>query len=152
MSAAESIVKPICNAVLAVLGTFTNTLSLCYFVNNRERRDLDFLLMLLNGFDLVVCVSAFFTGTFYQINLREFDYKNYPLYVAMNTSTDFFTAAIQCTGFATCILTSTRLILFWRPFYKLNKFAIKMAVGVYVAIMVISTAIFSILGYRKIYE
>ena len=142
-----AIIKAICSALVAILGTFTNTLSLSYFISNPEKRDLDFLLMLLNGFDLVVCISAFLVGAFYQIDLNIFNYENLPLRYAMNISIDLFTAAIQCTGFATCILSSTRLILFWNPFLQINKLAIKIAVGIYVAFMIIITITINILGY-----
>ena len=148
----EAIVKPACSALIAILGTLTNTLSLAYFLNNREKRDMDFLLMLLNWFDLIVCISAFLVGLFFQLNVKLFNYKNKPLHYAMNASNDFFTAAIQCTGFATCVLSVTRLILFWKPFSTLNRLAIKLAAVFYVLFMVVSTLVFDVFHYAKLHK
>ena len=152
MSVTEAIVKPACSALIAILGTVTNTLSLAYFLNNREKRDMDFLLMLLNWFDLIVCISAFLVGLFYQINTNLFNDKSKPLNYAMNVSNDFFTAAIQCTGFATCVLCATRLILFWKPFSTLNRLAIKLAAVFYVLFMFASTLVFDIFHYAELHD
>lgn len=152
MSATEAIIKPTCSALIAILGTVTNSLSLSYFLDNREKRDMDFLLMLLNWFDLVVCVSAFLVGLFYQLNVHLFNDDNKPLNYAMNISIDFFTAAIQCTGFATCVLSTTRLILFWKPFSTLNRVAIKLAAVFYILLMIVSTLVMDVFHYADLHD
>lgn len=43
---------------VSALGCLTNAISLSYFVNSPEKREFDVLLMMLNIFDLVVCLAS----------------------------------------------------------------------------------------------
>ena len=148
MSDVSSILRPAVSCTIAAAGTLTNTLSLSYFLRNRrDKQDLDMLLLLHNVFDLIVCVAASAVNILYQLTVR-FDEMG-ALEFVRDVSVDFFTAAIQCAGFTTLMLSVTRLLVLWKPFRKLRVWAVRLVMGAYVLFMVVSSACLHVYYYRN---
>ena len=137
MTMFETILRPTVSCSVAVTGIICNSLSLSYFLKSRsDKLDLDMLLLMLNIFDLVICVAASAVNIFWPLFLR---FGSEALRLLMNVSVDIFTASIQCAGFTTLILSATRCIVLCNPFKKLRIIPIKIAIFIYVLYVIVST-------------
>ena len=104
---------PIC-ALIALLGTLFNTLSLVYFIKYESEQLGSKLLMLLNVFDLCVCTSSALI-VFMEI-LRSSTSSDHTLDVVMAV----YVVASESTSFSTCLLSVVRCWCLCFPFNKVN--------------------------------
>ena len=132
---AVQIVRTATSGLIGVVGTLTNILSLNYFLRHDSRSMGSRLLILLNTFDLFVCISA--TGVVVFYNVANASGGNTQL--ALDKTTDIFKLlfriSTQCTGFTTCLLSITRTISFIKPFYRVNQLAIAAASVVHATVI-----------------
>ena len=148
MTMFETVLRPTVSCSIAITGTICNSISLSYFLKSRsDKLNLDMLLLMLNIFDLVVCVAASAVNIFYQLNLK---FEREALLVLQDVSVDIFTASIQCAGFTTLVLSVTRCIVFCNPFEKLRIIPIRIAIFIYVLYMLVSTVTLHL--YFNLYE
>ena len=122
--------KSVSSGVIGIFGTFSNILSLSYFLRDDSPGGVGTkLLMLLNIFDLLVCVSS--TSVVLLDNVEASPH----IITATNISRLLFRITTQCTGFTTCLLSITRTISFHCPFYQLNQVAVGVAAAVHTTLI-----------------
>ena len=97
---------------ISVLGTLSNVTSLSYFLTHRSRKLGERLLVLLNVLDLLVCLSA----TFY-LAFANYWRVNQTIKALVQIS---YLLLLECTGFATSLLTTVRSVVTYHPFYEPN--------------------------------
>eukprot|EP00116_Pleurobrachia_bachei_P006490 sb/3466752/ len=112
------------SSAVAVFGSISNALSLAYFITEESKGLGSRLLILLNIFDLGVCICA--TGCVVS-NIFVVQ-TNTPL----NTFLFLFRILLQCTAFTTCLLSVTRTICMCAPFYKLNMSSLVCGIVVFI--------------------
>ena len=113
--------KLVASSTVAVLGAILNSLSLSYYVITlrHSKKGLSRLVMLLNIFDLAVCLSAALVQVFFQ----SLKIKGAPvgtIEILLHVSLTIYRIATLTTGIMTCILSSTRALSLYRPFYHPN--------------------------------
>ena len=119
--------KSVSSGLIGIFGTLTNIVSLSYFLRDDSPGGVGTkLLMLLNIFDLLVCVSASSV-----VLLDSVPANSLQLVALFNISQIMFRIATQCTGFTTCLLSITRTIAFQCPFYQVNNVMVGVAAGVH---------------------
>lgn len=99
--------------LIDVAGIVSNSLSLSYFMKRGYKGLGNRLLMVLNTFDLLVCVCnlcTFISLEVYSVQLGVFYYMSAFCYYV----------TFDCTGFLTCLISVTRTIGVCRPFYSIN--------------------------------
>ena len=132
---AVQIVRTAASGMIGVVGTLTNLLSLSYFLRHDSRSMGSRLLILLNTFDLFVCISA--TGVVVFFNMS--NESSGATQTALDKTTDafklLFRISTQCTGFTTCLLSITRTISFIKPFYRVNQLGIAAASAVHATVI-----------------
>eukprot|EP00116_Pleurobrachia_bachei_P004623 sb/3464885/ len=127
---------------VALTGLFFNTVSIAYFFLLRMQSLGNRILLLLNSIDTLVCLF-----TFLEVTTRWLVYRS-PEYITRNITPSYeakvysfmtFLILVRLTGelsaLATCILTITRFLGVWKPFFFIREKAIAGAVGVYIIIM-----------------
>ncbi|XP_063674773.1 uncharacterized protein LOC134811677 [Bolinopsis microptera] len=130
---AGEVLRVVTSGLVGIVGTPANLVSLTYFFKHDRTTLGSRLLILLNSFDLVVCISAIGVNVFYFLpsnasNLKTFD-------ITENIFKVLFKISIQCTGFTTCLLTITRSISLVKPFYQINQFRVATALLVHAIII-----------------
>lgn len=135
--ALTSVIRMVTSIGIGVLGTFTNLFSLTYFFRNDSRSVGSRLLILLNSFDLLVCISATGVTVFYNL----FNATTGHTKVRLDHTQEFckllFRISTQCTGFTTCLLSITRTISFIKPFYRVNQVAIAFSSAIHASLIAI---------------
>ena len=131
--------------LVAVTGTISNTLSLSYFIHlrhttsqsqasgNSSLRLTRNLFMALNSFDLTLCVFLFLCSIRGAVNNDEIMLACYIICML----------ASQTTGFITCVLSVTRAINLWKPFYIFHR----TMVYVFILVFVLITLVLVTLSY-----
>ena len=144
---AVQIVKTATSGLIGVVGTLTNLVSLTYFLRHDSRSMGSRLLILLNTFDLFVCISA--TGVVVFHNVANASHGTTQL--ALDKTTEvfklLFRISTQCTGFTTCLLSITRTISFIKPFYRVNQLGIAAASAVHATIISLMETMVIVLYY-----
>ena len=115
------------SVIICITGTLTNSLSLAFFLNKDDGTLVTRIFIMLNSFDLAVCITA----TVYVVQLP----LNYAgLYEGIYSGHYFFDVfsvlywtAVAATAFATTTLSVTRAIFLYRPFYRANGRALVVA-------------------------
>ena len=120
-------VIPISSGIIGATGAITNSLSLSYFVGGTEKTLSSRIFIMLNVFDLLVCLFDVLSVAFYfckgpGCGLHEFPFR---------LSLAVFDLSIESTAYATCLLGVTRAIAVCLPFYKINSKAIAVASAVF---------------------
>ena len=122
-------IATICSALIGALGTITNSVSLSYFIRQCQKGASRRIFILLNAFDLLVCVSNVLSIVFCFCEGPDYcGYSKLPFrlsFVVLDVS-------MEITGFATCLLGATRVISVCCPFYHLNRKALKAATAAFV--------------------
>ena len=121
-------VIPISSGIIGATGAITNSLSLSYFVGGTEKTLSSRIFIMLNVFDLLVCLFDVLSVAFYfckgpGCGLHEFPFR---------LSLAVFDLSIESTAYATCLLGVTRAIAVCLPFYKINSKAIAVASAVFI--------------------
>ena len=102
--------------LISAVGVIGNSVSLSYFTRRNNSRGLgNKLLILLNCCDLMVCFTALTASILYIV--QDGRVGHIPFLVGSIIYLVFF----DLTGFSTCLLSVTRLIKVWRPFFFINK-------------------------------
>ena len=101
-------VEHLISFVICISGIFCNIISLIYFVKRESVGLINRLFILLNSFDLAVCLS----GTLTMICTTG-DLHSNPPYLIFKT---LFSGSIQGTGLATVLISVCRAIMICRPF------------------------------------
>ena len=134
------VLHSVISGLLAVIGTATNSVSLSYFVRKETRGLGSRLLILLNAFDLIVCLSASLVVLFNTLKDTErvCDTAG-QCEVASGLGRLFeesanvfrlcFRITTQCTGFTTVLLSATRTTSIILPFYNIHGRTIALAVA-----------------------
>ena len=140
MNAVE-IIKTATSGLIGVVGTLTNLVSLTYFLRHDSRSMGSKLLILLNTFDLFVCISATGVNVFHNVANASSGTPQ----LAFDKTTDIFRLlfriSTQCTGFTTCLLSITRTISFIKPFYRVDQVGIAAASAVHAALIALMETI-----------
>ena len=130
------------SAIIAVVGTLTNTLCLSYFIKKAKKTLPTRILMLLNTFDLAGCILVVFALTA----------KNYgfEMYVGENNILllqCICTYCFEITGFMTVVLSVSRTIQLCQPFYQIDGKAIAFSFLLFAGYIITKGAIFYYLYY-----
>ena len=112
---------PVASSVLCIMGTFTNSVSLTYFIKKQDKTIGDKLLTLLNSSDLLLCffattisiLTSFIVGT----GGSEPD-TIAPVFLVIIFI--LYVVLVDGTAYATCLLSVTRAITIALPFYRIK--------------------------------
>lgn len=122
-------VVAIFSGVIAALGTLTNSVSLSYFIKKCEEGVSRQLFILLNIFDLLVCVSEVPSLLLYNCQNEDIcGNKKFPFIASLS----MLEVSIESTGFATCLLGVTRVIAVCFPFHQINGKALNVAIAIFI--------------------
>ena len=129
--------KVVTSGLVGIVGTPANIVSLTYFYkHDRTTATMGSrLLILLNSFDLLVCISAIGVNVFYNLGIHASNIET--LYMAEDIFKVLFRVSTLCTGFTTCLLTITRSISLVKPFYEINQFRVATASLVHATIVAV---------------
>ncbi|KAL5257282.1 hypothetical protein ACHWQZ_G012266 [Mnemiopsis leidyi] len=105
----------VCSGLVGALGTFTNSISLSYFIGRGDKGLSRQLFILLNIFDLLVCGSDVLSIAFYYCKGASCGYTKFPFRAVFAV----LDVSIESTGFATCLLGVTRAVSVCLPFYQI---------------------------------
>ena len=101
-------VEHLVSFLICLSGILSNAISLIYFVKRESSGLINILFILLNTFDLAVCISGSVTMT-----LEKSGFHGSPAYLVSKT---VFSCSIQGTGFVTVLISTCRAIKIRRPF------------------------------------
>ena len=118
--------KTVIATSIVVCGTFTNALSLSYFIRRENKGIGTRLLMLLNSLDLFVCVSGIVDALLLFYGIAD---DSIPSIIIRK----LYISSVEATSFATCLLSVTRTIILCQPFYRLRGKAIILATVTFVS-------------------
>jgi hypothetical protein len=104
--------------LIDVVGIIANSLSLSYFIKRRRDGLTEKLFMTLNSFDLLVCVANFSAVISLQIYLDDNGLK--AAEKSYLISSILYNVAFDSTGFLTCLISVTRAIKIYRPFFSIK--------------------------------
>ena len=107
-------------------GTVTNVLSLSYFLKKDRKSLASKLMILLNTTDILVCISAFIVFVLMILHGFGMLEKQILLIIA-----PWFQLLVGATAFSTVLLSITRTISLWRPFYEINQKGITLSIALY---------------------
>jgi hypothetical protein len=113
----------IASGIIAVVGTITNSLSLYFFIKKTDTSLSSRIFTSLNAFDLSVCLFsvAVFSLRFCSGSLCGHERDGFLV------SHHFMYLSVESTAFSTCLLSITRTISLWFPFYRIKKRAVRLA-------------------------
>ena len=132
---AGQVFKVVTSGLVGIVGTPANLVSLIYFFKHDRTTMGSRLLILLNSFDLLVCISAVGANVFYNLGIHASNVET--LYMAEDIFKVLFKVSTLCTGFTTCLLTITRSISVVKPFYEINQFRVATASLVHATIVAV---------------
>jgi hypothetical protein len=112
------------SGVIGATGVLTNSLSLSYFIGGTEKSLSSGLYIVLNVFDLLVCIFDALYVAFLLCNGSACGFQKIPF----RMSYAVFDVSVESTAFATCLLGVTRWISIRFPFYNVKKRAIVVAI------------------------
>ena len=118
MSAQQNIF-PVCSGIIAATGLVTNLLSLTYFTRKPKRTMTTRIFLFLNTFDMLVCL----VGTILVISTKCSGHRSLcgfwsPLF---SSTVSVMNICVETTAFATCLLSVTRTVSLFFPFYQINR-------------------------------
>ena len=113
----------ICSGVIAATGSVTNALSLSYFARKAERSLCNRLFMMLNTFDLLVSVIDVAMVTLWYCKEPVLCGDNFAFLLVLAA----FDFSVESSAFATCVLSVTRTVSLFFPFYQMQKQAVGIA-------------------------
>ena len=96
---------------IGVIGIISNSMSFSFFVRNWSRKLGDQLLVLLNILDFLVC----FSGT---INFAILHFLQNAPPITRRLFPALYLTFVECTGYATTLLTVVRSVATYFPFYR----------------------------------
>ena len=118
-----------CSGLVGASGISANLISLSYFIKRCKKGVSRRLFILLNVFDLLVCVSEVLTLAFYHCENPDYCGDNTLSYRIGFTVMDL---SIESTGFATCLLGVTRVISVCFPFFQMNEKALHLTKAAFI--------------------
>ena len=136
--------KLVTSGLVGIVGTPANIVSLTYFYKHDRTTMGSRLLILLNSFDLLVCISAIGVNVFYNLGIHASNVET--LYMAEDIFKVLFRVSTLCTGFTTCLLTITRSISLVKPFYEINQFRVATASLVHATIVAVMEILLLVLA------
>ena len=114
------------STAIGVIGILSNSMSLSFFVRNWSRKLGDQLLVLLNILDFLVC----FSGT---INFAIMHFLQNAPPITGRIFPALYLTFVECTGYATTLLTVVRSVATYFPFYRpKQKYIAMVSIGFFV--------------------
>ena len=104
---------------IATLGILSNSFSISYFISQEKSTLPGRQFILLNTLDLAMCTCSSFALTSHVIWDYDYD-KNVILLYIMMVFVCFCQFLVEATAFATCVLSVSRCIKLWFPFYEIK--------------------------------
>ena len=141
----ETLLLTISSVLISVGGTFTNALSLSFFIKQDDRTLATKLFMLLNSLDLVVCVFGAMSVVS-NFDIIRFQYQVYLQIILVA----LYGICLVSTAYATCLLSVTRAICLCKPFYKVNKKAINISTVSFIVFLTVTEILYRV--YRNYNE
>ena len=109
---------PVAGTVISITGILTNLTSLVFFIKKKEKTIGDKLLMLLNGLDLLLSISATVQTTCWSSFIQTgFDRE---LWYVLRVMMVLYFLLIDGTAYVTCLVSVYRAISITFPFYHIQ--------------------------------
>ena len=99
---------------IEVVGIIANCFSLAFFIRRQKYGLGNRLLMLLNSFDLLVCIGIL------MVHITFSNYGDEKSQIFRLTGFFINALSFDCTGYSTCLISVTRTIKICRPFFQIN--------------------------------
>ena len=137
----------IASVIICITGTLANSISLSFFIKKDNGTLVKRTFMMLNVFDLTACITA--TVYAFQMPLAGSDlYEGvYSGFYFFDVFSVLYWTAVAATAFATTILSVTRTIPLYLPFYRANGRVVAIATLTFVAYILTKEITFPMVKY-----
>ena len=105
------------SCLVGITGGLSNLASLLYFMTRAEKSLSRQIFIMLNSFDLLVCLSVVPSVVLYFCKATLCGFSQLPFRI----SYAFFNLGIECTALSTCLLGVLRFIAIRFPYYQVKK-------------------------------